>query len=104
MPISSSAPSGRAPSWAALGNHADTARVLIAHGAKVDVADALGMTPLHYAASIDYGDTDVVDTFVAAAPRLGVRNKSGKTARDLARSYRHAALARAFVPQPTARR
>jgi ankyrin repeat protein len=48
------------------------------------------MTPLLYAASVDFGDTAVLEKLLAAGADLKAKNKQGQTALDLARSYNHA--------------
>jgi ankyrin repeat protein len=45
---------------AVLGNQLEIVRVLIARGANVNQVDNLGMTPLLWAASVDFGDSDVL--------------------------------------------
>jgi ankyrin repeat protein len=79
--------------WAALNNHIGTVQLLLARGAQVNHLDSRGMTPLLYVASIDYGDTAVLEKLIAAGADLKAKNKEGLTAFDLARSYRHATLA-----------
>jgi ankyrin repeat protein len=83
--------------WAVLGNHAPAAKVLIAKGAKVNHVDKLGMTPLLYAASIDYGDTAVVETLLAAGADQKARDEKGRTAQELARAYQHAAIGKVLA-------
>jgi N-acyl-D-amino-acid deacylase len=74
---------------ATIGNHVATVQVLLARGAKVNYVDKLGMTPLLYAASINFGDTAVLERLIAAGADLKVKNKQGLTALDLARGYHH---------------
>jgi ankyrin repeat protein len=74
---------------AAIGNHAATVKVLLARGAKVNHVDNFGMTPLLYAASIDFGDTVVLERLIAAGADLNAKTKAGLTALDLAKTYRH---------------
>jgi ankyrin repeat protein len=50
------------------------------------------MTPLLYAASIDFGDTAVMEALIAAGADLRARNKEGETAIDLANKYHHARM------------
>jgi ankyrin repeat protein len=80
-------------SWAAIANNASTVDVLLSRGAKVNLADRHGMTPLSYAASIDYGDSKVIEKLLAAGADVTAKNKEGLTALDLAKNYRHHALA-----------
>jgi ankyrin repeat protein len=79
--------------WAALGNHADIVQALVARGAKVDQLDKHGMTPLLYAASIDFGDTVVLEKLIASGADLKAKNRQGMTALDLAKKYNHAMAA-----------
>ena len=46
-----------------------------------------------YAASIDFGDTAVVEKLIAAGADLKAKNKEGLTAVDLAKNYNYATLA-----------
>jgi ankyrin repeat protein len=79
-------------SWAAIGNRAEMARLLIKRGADVNHVDKRGMTPLLYAASIDFGDSAMVDLLVKSGARTSARTKEGLTAVDLARKYHHTHL------------
>lgn len=79
--------------WATLGNHADTVEALVARGAKVDQLDKHGMTPLLYAASVDFGDTVVLEKLIASGADLKAKNRQGMTALDLAKKYNHAMAA-----------
>lgn len=45
------------------------------------------MTPLPYAASIDFGDSSMIDLLVKSGARMDARTKEGKTALELARQY-----------------
>ncbi len=76
---------------AVINNHADTLKLLLAKGAKVNRVDDLGMTPLLYAASVSFGDTTVVEMLLAAGADQKVKDKKGRTALDLARIYKHTA-------------
>lgn len=77
---------------AVLGNQADLAELLIARGADVNHVDKLGMTPLLYAASIDFGDSAIIDLLRKSGARMDARTKDGQTALDLARKYHHTHL------------
>jgi ankyrin repeat protein len=59
----------------------------------VNHVDKFGMTPLLYAASIDFGDTAMMEKLIAAGADLMAKNKQGLTALDLARNYNHARMA-----------
>jgi ankyrin repeat protein len=82
---------------AVINNHAETVKLLLAKGAKVNHADEDMMTPLHYAASVHYGDTDVVDALLAAKADRNARNKDKKTPLDLATAYGHTAVAKVLA-------
>lgn len=77
---------------AVLGNQVEVARLLIARGADVNHADKIGFTPLLYAASIDFGDSAMIDLLLKSGARADVRTKDGQTALDLARKYKHTHL------------
>ncbi len=83
--------------WATINNHAETAKALLARGAQVNHVDKFGMTPLLYAASIDFGDTAMIEKLIAAGADQKARNKQGLTALDLARNYNHASMAQLLV-------
>ena len=90
-------------SWATIGNNRNVVRSLIARGAKVNYADRFGMTPLLYAASIDFGDTSVMEELIAAGADKSATTKEGVSAVDLAKSYHHHSLA-AMLAEKTAGR
>ena len=80
-------------------NRVDLARLAIQRGADVNHVDKKGMKPLLYAASIDFGDSAMVELLLKSGARTDARTKEGLTALDLARKYQHthlvASLARA---------
>jgi ankyrin repeat protein len=78
--------------WAAIANRVEMARLLIERGADVNHVDKNGMTPLLYAASIDFGDSAMVDLMIQSGARTSARTKEGLTALDLARNYHHTHL------------
>lgn len=88
---------------AIIGNHAATVQVLLALGAKVNHVDNLGMTPLLYAASINFGDTVVLERLIAAGADLNAKTKDGLMALDLAKRYHHETMAN-VLGQKTASR
>jgi len=51
--------------------------------------DKNGMTPLMYAASIDYGDSAMIDLLVRSGANRETRTKNGPTAGQLAHKYEH---------------
>jgi ankyrin repeat protein len=64
---------------AVLANSKDVLAVLIEKGFDVNAMDKFGMTPLHYAAMTDYGDTEVVKKLLAAGASKNIKNKDGET-------------------------
>ena len=62
---------------------------LIERGAKVNVVDKLGMTPLLWAAAMDFGDPAMIELLLKAGAKPDARNRDGLTALDLARKYGH---------------
>jgi ankyrin repeat protein len=76
-------------SWAAISNRVEMARVLIQHGADVNHVDKKGMTPLLYAASIDFGDSAMIQLLLKSGAKADAKNKEGLTAKDLALKYKH---------------
>lgn len=89
--------------WAAISNRVDMARLLIARGADVNQVDKNGMTPLLYAASIDFGNSAMIDLLLKSGARENARTKDGKTALDLARQYHHTHLLASLEAQQAAR-
>ncbi|HZT33096.1 MAG TPA: ankyrin repeat domain-containing protein [Bryobacteraceae bacterium] len=85
--------------WAAIANRVEMARLLIQRGADVNHADKKGMTPLLYAASIDFGDSAMIDLLLASGARTDARTREGLTALDLARRYRHTHLLASLPPK-----
>jgi hypothetical protein len=75
-------------SWSVIANRVEMARLLIEHGADVNHVDKKGMTPLLYAASIDFGDTSMIDLLLRSGANSSARTKEGLTALDLARKYK----------------
>jgi N-acyl-D-amino-acid deacylase len=75
-----------------IGNDIDMVRLLISRGADVNHIDNLGMTPLLWAASADFGDSAMVDLLLHSGAHAGARSKDGLTAIDLARKYKHTHL------------
>ena len=74
---------------AVIANRVDAARLLIARGANVNAVDKNGMTPLMYAASIDFGDSAMIALLVKSGAKREARTKEGLTAVELARKYEH---------------
>ncbi|HJT86759.1 MAG TPA: ankyrin repeat domain-containing protein [Bryobacteraceae bacterium] len=85
-------------SWAAIANRVEMARLLIERGADVNHVDKKGMTPLLYAASIDFGDSAMIDLLLQSGARASQRTRDGLTALDLARKYHHIHLLGSLDP------
>ncbi len=83
-------------SWAAIGNRVDIARLLIERGADVNHVDQLGMTPLLYAASIDFGDSSLIELLLKSGANPKAKTKEGLTAAQLAKRYGHPQVAKAL--------
>ncbi len=79
--------------WATIGNNTGMVQLLLGKGARVNQVDNFGMTPLLYAASVDFGETTVLEKLIAAGADVSAKNKEGWTGLDLAKTYRHQALA-----------
>jgi len=75
-----------------LNNEVEMARMLISRGANVNIVDKLGMTPLLWAANIDFGDAAMIELLLKSGAKADVRNKDGLTPLELARKYGHANL------------
>ena len=75
-----------------LNNEVEMARALIARGANVNVVDKLGMTPLLWAANVDFGDTAMIELLLKSGAKTDARNKDGLTPLELARKYGHSTL------------
>ena len=72
---------------AVINGRPEIARLLISRGANVNAVDKLGMTPLLYAASIDFGDSSMIDLLIKSGANTKARSKENLTALDLARKY-----------------
>jgi ankyrin repeat protein len=81
-------PNGRrASNWAAIGNHVDAIRFLVAHGANVNAANLTGFTPLHHAA--ENGQAEAAKVLLELGADRRVQNGVGETAADVARRTSH---------------
>jgi ankyrin repeat protein len=72
-----------------LNHELELAKMLIARGANVNATDKLGMTPLLWAASSDFGDPAMVELLLKSGARADAKNRDGRTALELARAYKH---------------
>ena len=75
--------------WAVIANRIEMARLLIQRGADPNHVDKNGMTPLLYAASIDFGDSQIIDLLLQSGAHRNASTREGLTALDLARKYKH---------------
>lgn len=89
--------------WAAIANRSSMVQAFLARGAKLDPVDRFGMTPLLYAASINYGDTAVIQKLIAAGADTTAKTKEGLTALDLAKSYNHQAMVKLLAVKTASR-
>ena len=78
--------------WAAMTNHPEVIPVLVEAGASVNATDEFNYTPLMYAATIDFGDAEVLKALLKAGADPKIRNDKGRTALEQARFYRHSLL------------
>jgi ankyrin repeat protein len=78
---------------AVLNNNIELVRLFLSRGADVNEVDGVGYTALLLAASIDFGETEILDLLLASGARIDARNRSGETALDLARKYGHTRFA-----------
>jgi ankyrin repeat protein len=84
---------------AVLSNRVDSVRALLSLGADVNLTDELSLTPLMHAALVDFGDTEIVRLLLAAGAKTDQTSKDDRTALDLARQHRHAAIVRLLEHQ-----
>ena len=75
--------------WAAIANRPEVIPALYMAGVPVNGQDEFGFTPLMYAATIDFGDTELVKTLLRAGADPKIRNADGRTAPEQAKYFRH---------------
>jgi ankyrin repeat protein len=63
---------------AVLNNRVDVARLFLERGANVNFSDKAGYTSLLLAASIDFGETTMIDLLLAGGARVEVKNREGQ--------------------------
>ena len=78
--------------WAVIANRSAVIPVLIQAHVPLNETDANGYTPLMYAATIDFGDTNVMKELLKAGADRSIRNPEGRTPLAQARHFRHAQL------------
>lgn len=81
----------------------DLVRLFLQRGADVNRVGRAGYTPLMFAASIDFGQTAMLDLLLSAGARLDMRSPAGKTALDLASEYGHQTMAARLQQAPRPR-
>lgn len=86
--------------WAAIGFDPEVARALIERGADVNHVDQKGMTPLLYAASIDFGDSSVIDLLLKSGANPKARTPEGLTTAQLIHKYGHNHLLKSISQTP----
>jgi ankyrin repeat protein len=70
-------------------NNVALARLFIERGANANAIGKTRYTPLLLAASIDFGDTEMMELLLKAGALVDIKNPAGKTALGLAREYAH---------------
>jgi ankyrin repeat protein len=85
---------------AVLNNQVEIAAQLIKYRANVNHVGRNGMTPLLYAASIDFGDSEMIRLLLEKGARPSAVTKEGLTALDLAKQYQHTHLIAALNSKP----
>jgi len=83
-----------------LNNEVEMAKMLLDRGANVNVVDKLGMTPLLWAASSDFGDANMIELLLKSGARTDARNKDGLTPLELAKKYSHTEVIPALERKP----
>jgi ankyrin repeat protein len=76
-------------SWAVLENRLDLVQTLLDLGADVNSVDKFGYTPALYAATIDHGDTEILELLIEQGADLTVMSKEGHTAISNARKFNY---------------
>ena len=75
--------------YAIFGHDIELAQLLISRGANVNAIDKNGMTPLLWAANIDFGDSAMIELLLKSGARADARNRDGLTPLELARKHNH---------------
>ncbi|BAV09513.1 hypothetical protein FLA_5562 [Filimonas lacunae] len=72
-----------------------SAKMLLAHGAKVDVQNEMGNTALMEATL--RGNEEMVNLLLAAGARISIRNEVGETAFSIAEDFEKITIAKLFM-------
>jgi ankyrin repeat protein len=75
--------------WATITNRTDVIPVLLAAGVPLDDVDGFGFTPLMYAATLDQGETEALETLLKAGADRGIKNEEGRTPLQQAQRLGH---------------
>jgi ankyrin repeat protein len=78
--------------WAVIANRPAVIPALVEAGVSINAQDESGFTPLMYAATVDYGDTESLRAILKAGADRSISNSEGRTALEQARYYRHVNL------------
>jgi ankyrin repeat protein len=78
--------------WAAITNRPALIPILADAHVPINAMDDNGYTPLMYAATIDFGDTDVLKALLKAGADKKIRNSEGRTPLAQAQHYKHSLL------------
>jgi len=74
-------------SWAVVGNRPELVETLLDLGANINQVDKFGYTPALYAATIDHGDTQVLELLIERGADLTVASKDNHAALSNARRF-----------------
>jgi len=85
--------------WATLANRIEVVRRLLGRAADPNRVDQYSMTALLYAASVDYGDSEVLHLLLTHGARNDVKTKEGQTPMNRARMFNHARFLKILGPQ-----
>jgi len=77
--------------WAAINDHADVIRLLLANGAAIDAQNLTGFTALHHAA--ESGSALAAQALLTAGANTSIRTANGETAAEVARRNGNSAVA-----------
>ncbi len=75
--------------WAAITNRPAMVPILVDAHVPIDATDDFGYTPLMYAATIDFDDTEMLKALLKAGANRTIRNDEGRTPLQQARRYKH---------------
>ena len=78
--------------WATITNRPAVIPVLAKAGVPLNDLDEHGFTPLMYAATIDFGDTKVLDALLAAGADAAIKTFDKRTPLEQAHRLHHAEL------------